>query len=336
MARINNLSNFLTDVATAIKNKKGSETPIPAANFDTEITNLPSQGVYQHKQVTVVDNGSVTVLPDTGYDAIDQLDLTVNIPLQQKTYTFTQNTTTTIIPEQGYAGFSQVNLEIDVQGETPEPTTAEMNDVINPKTFYSNGQKLTGSIMPAYVSLGGIPETYSMSNNGTTICVSPDKKYTIQWGNSFYIYDVKTSQLVKTIAVSNFSGTRRYVSIANVPYEESKYFMYISNTVGGLYVYSYDSEALTITYLHYTSFGHNYNDTIFAMSKEQSNIMAVASRTYIRTYRITTTGVVQISNSGISNERTGSLEFQKHDTILVHNNNNVWDARSSYICCKAQ
>lgn len=44
MARTNNLTNFLTDVATAIKTKKGDNTPIPASNFDTEITNLPSGG----------------------------------------------------------------------------------------------------------------------------------------------------------------------------------------------------------------------------------------------------------------------------------------------------
>ena len=44
MARTNNLTDFLTDVATAIKTKKGSETAIPASNFDTEIANLPSQG----------------------------------------------------------------------------------------------------------------------------------------------------------------------------------------------------------------------------------------------------------------------------------------------------
>ena len=42
MARIDTLINFLTDVAAAIKAKKGDDTPIPAANFDTEITNLPS------------------------------------------------------------------------------------------------------------------------------------------------------------------------------------------------------------------------------------------------------------------------------------------------------
>ena len=44
MARTNNLTNFLTDVADAIKEKKGDSTAIPAANFDTEIINLPSGG----------------------------------------------------------------------------------------------------------------------------------------------------------------------------------------------------------------------------------------------------------------------------------------------------
>lgn len=42
MARIDSLTNFLTDVATAIKNKKGDNTSIKASDFDTEITNLPS------------------------------------------------------------------------------------------------------------------------------------------------------------------------------------------------------------------------------------------------------------------------------------------------------
>ena len=44
MARTDSLTNYLTDVATAIKNKKGSQEPINASNFDTEITNLPSGG----------------------------------------------------------------------------------------------------------------------------------------------------------------------------------------------------------------------------------------------------------------------------------------------------
>lgn len=44
MARTDSLTNYLTDVATAIKTKKGDDTPIKASEFDTEIANLPSGG----------------------------------------------------------------------------------------------------------------------------------------------------------------------------------------------------------------------------------------------------------------------------------------------------
>ena len=44
MARIDTLNNFLTDVADAIREKKGTTEEIPAANFDTEIESIPSGG----------------------------------------------------------------------------------------------------------------------------------------------------------------------------------------------------------------------------------------------------------------------------------------------------
>ena len=40
MARTNNLTNFLTDVATAIKTKTGDSTAIPASQFDTKIADI--------------------------------------------------------------------------------------------------------------------------------------------------------------------------------------------------------------------------------------------------------------------------------------------------------
>lgn len=40
MARTNNLTNFLTDVATAIKTKTGDSTAIPASQFDTKILGI--------------------------------------------------------------------------------------------------------------------------------------------------------------------------------------------------------------------------------------------------------------------------------------------------------
>ena len=44
MARIDNLSNFLTDIASAIKEKNKITTPILAKDFDTEILNIKSGG----------------------------------------------------------------------------------------------------------------------------------------------------------------------------------------------------------------------------------------------------------------------------------------------------
>ena len=44
MARIDNLSNFLSDVATAIRKKKGTTDTILASNFDTEIASIETGG----------------------------------------------------------------------------------------------------------------------------------------------------------------------------------------------------------------------------------------------------------------------------------------------------
>ena len=42
MARTNTLGNFLTDVADAIRKKKGTTDTILASNFDTEIASIES------------------------------------------------------------------------------------------------------------------------------------------------------------------------------------------------------------------------------------------------------------------------------------------------------
>ena len=55
MARVNNLSNFLTDVASAIKTKKGTIDKIPAANFDTEIASITT-GVMTKEEYDRCEN----------------------------------------------------------------------------------------------------------------------------------------------------------------------------------------------------------------------------------------------------------------------------------------
>lgn len=130
MARTNNLTDFLTDVANAIKEKKGAVTNIPAANFDTEILNLPSQGNYEDKVVNITQNGTQTVYPSQNYDAINSLNITTNVPekqLQMKTYNFTQNVNIELTPDNGYDGFNKIGLEINVAGGSGEDLEAEIS-----------------------------------------------------------------------------------------------------------------------------------------------------------------------------------------------------------------
>lgn len=134
MARINNLTNFLTDVATAIKNKTNTEEAIPAQEFDTKIMEIQLKELYEQRTITIASNGSTVITPSEGYGAIDQLIIVTNVPikkLQTKTYTFTRNMNLEIEPDTGYDGFSKVGLEINVE----TPMQSKTLDVISNGTY---------------------------------------------------------------------------------------------------------------------------------------------------------------------------------------------------------
>ena len=79
MARTNNLTNFLTDVSSAIKQKTGDNTPIPASEFDTEILSIETGGNYQSKTLNVTQNGNYNLLPDQEFDAISNVNISVSV-----------------------------------------------------------------------------------------------------------------------------------------------------------------------------------------------------------------------------------------------------------------
>lgn len=56
MARINNLTNFLTDVASAIKTKIGDNTPIPASQFDIKIADISTGNLSDEEYAEAIDD----------------------------------------------------------------------------------------------------------------------------------------------------------------------------------------------------------------------------------------------------------------------------------------
>lgn len=218
MARTNNLTNFLTDVAGAIKEKKGSETDIPAANFDTEIRNLPSQGTYQEKSVTIYANGTQTIEPDTGYDAISELEVTTQVPdkqLQIKNYEFTTNANVELEPDTGYDGFSKVGLSINVPdsgGTDTSDATATVSDIINPKTAYVKGQKVTGGINPDYSTEGEITVSdktisSSLQLQYQVMDISVASKVCVKYdGSKLYVYKI-VDDIVQSDSPTQYTNT---------------------------------------------------------------------------------------------------------------------------------
>lgn len=64
MARIDNLSNFLTDVATAIKAKTGTAGTIPASSFDTEIAKIETNTKNAYKVASETAMNALTDMED--------------------------------------------------------------------------------------------------------------------------------------------------------------------------------------------------------------------------------------------------------------------------------
>ena len=184
MADTSNLSNYLKDLADAIREKKGTEGEIPAANFDTEIKSI-----------------------ETGIDTSD--------------------------------------------------ADATVDDILNPKTAYVNGEKLVGNIIPEYEGFVTDFDTKTSPINDDSIMksISGDGKivvsYTKPYINIYVLendtYVLKTSvdfaghpDLTNGLKVSSFG-------IDNNPNKCLIFIPYYNSYKVYLYIYSYDNETVNAT-----------------------------------------------------------------------------------------
>ena len=78
MSKQNNLTDFLTSVADAIRAKKGTTALINPQNFESEIGSISTAKEEQEKSVAITENGTTEVLPDDG-KALSKVTVTVNV-----------------------------------------------------------------------------------------------------------------------------------------------------------------------------------------------------------------------------------------------------------------
>ena len=78
MAKNNNLTDFLTGVADAIRRKRGTTGKINPQNFEKEISGIPTRKPEQIKSVTITTNGSTSIFPDSG-KTLSRVTITTNV-----------------------------------------------------------------------------------------------------------------------------------------------------------------------------------------------------------------------------------------------------------------
>lgn len=177
MARIDNLTNFLTDVATSIRTKKGTTDKISPKDFDTEIESIQSGGGTPN--------------------------------LQEKSVTITENTTTQIIADSDYDGLSKVSVITNVVGGVAEPTKG-IQIIDSDEEGYPTIIKCYGTTLPKYQfynsssSYSVPPTTISNSNNGFIGKLDEIQFNTIKYLSTYALYCIHPSTLdlskIKSIA----------------------------------------------------------------------------------------------------------------------------------------
>lgn len=95
---------------------------IPSDGFDAisdvkVIVNVP----IQSKSVEFNSNGSYNVTPDSEYAAMDNVAVNVNIPMQSKSVTYSEVGDYQVIPDPGYGALSKVDVKVSLEGKTQIP-----------------------------------------------------------------------------------------------------------------------------------------------------------------------------------------------------------------------
>ena len=72
------LTQLFTNIANAIRSKKGTSGTIIAENFSSEIDSIVTPNL-QSKSVNITQNGTQTITPDSGYNGLDKIEIITDV-----------------------------------------------------------------------------------------------------------------------------------------------------------------------------------------------------------------------------------------------------------------
>lgn len=79
MSKQNNLTDFLTDVADAIRQKKGTQAPINPQDFSSEIASIPTGGITPTGNINITDTTQTDVAAYATAQVVDANLIAANI-----------------------------------------------------------------------------------------------------------------------------------------------------------------------------------------------------------------------------------------------------------------
>lgn len=73
------LTDKLTDIADAIRNKTETTEPMTLDEMPSKIESIETEPILQDKSIEITENGTQTITADEGYDGLSNVDVTVNV-----------------------------------------------------------------------------------------------------------------------------------------------------------------------------------------------------------------------------------------------------------------
>lgn len=198
MAKNNNLTDFVTDIADAIRIKTGKYSPINPQDFSDEIRNIEAGGDVTLKELTVKSTSeeqkieakdedcdgfsSVTVeavklyhqtlksngtfIPNSGYDGMNKVTVSVNLNMEAKI--ITENGV--YYPKDGNNGFSYINVKVPTEANLT-PLEVTENGSYDPDPDYDGYSGVTVNVQAKLQSAN------AYASDEREIVVKPDSSH---------------------------------------------------------------------------------------------------------------------------------------------------------------